>query len=230
MITYLSIGGRDTLDFGVRISGENTFESPRRSVEEVSVPGRSGNLILDNGCFENIEVKYPAFIAENFKENMRAFRNFLSSLRGYQRLEDTYHPEYYRMACFSDALSPKMLPLNVAGTFDLVFNCKPQRWLKTGEEKKADISSIYNPTLFNAKPMIRLYGTGALVIGDYTLVVDNLYPKAYIDIDCDLMNAYWEGTNYNRYVSGAFPELVPGDNAISWAGSSFEIIPRWWEV
>jgi len=230
MITYLSIGGRDTLDFGVRISGENTFESPKRSVEEVSVPGRNGNLIIDNGCFENIQVKYPAFICENFKENMRAFRAFLSSLKGYQRLEDTYHPEYYRMACFSESLAPTMQPLNVAGTFDIIFNCKPQRWLKVGEESTTDPTSVYNPTLYNARPMIRLYGTGTLTIGDYTLVVDSLYPKAYIDIDCDLMNAYWESTNYNRYVSGAFPELVPGDNTISWSGSSLEIIPRWWEV
>ena len=227
-MNYLTIGGIQTTDFGVWISGENTFQSPERDVSEISVPGRNGLLFIDNGRYGNVDITYPALIKD--ARMMEAFRSFLGSLRGYQRLEDTYHPEEYRKAVFKDGIVPQMTPLNIAGLFDLTLNCKPQRWLKSGEQKYTSPAILRNPTLFNAKPKIRLYGKGALTIGDYTLTVSNDYPKNYIDIDCDLMNAYWGTTNYNNYVSGSFPELVPGNNSISWAGSSFEIQPNWWTL
>lgn len=229
-MNYLIIGGVQTTDFGVWISGENTYQSPARDVKEVTVPGRNGSLFIDNGRFSNVDIKYPALIKDS--RNLEAFRGFLGSLKGYKRLEDTYHPDEYRMAVFKEGVVPKMTPMNIAGNFDLSLNCKPQRWLKVGEEKITITTSgtLRNPTRFNSKPMIRLYGKGTLVIGDYSLIVANDYPKEYIDIDCDLMNAFWGTTNYNNYVSGSFPELVPGDNTITWSGTSLEIVPKWWTL
>lgn len=231
-MNFLTIGKKSTEEFGVWISGDGTFGSPERDVEEVSVDGRDGTLIIDNGRFSNIAVAYSAFIPNHFKGKMDGFRNYIGSLRGYQRLEDTYHPEYYRMACFSAGLEPKMTPLNRAGEFTIEFNCKPQRWLKSGERTISFGKSgvLNNPTLFDAKPKIRLYGKGTLTIGENSLKIDPLYPNDYIDIDCDLMNAYFGTLNFNNYVSGTFPVLVPGKNEITWTGTSLEITPNWWRL
>lgn len=229
-IGYLTIDRKSTRDFGVFISGDNTFSSPERDVEVVEVPGRNGNVILDNGRFKNIEVKYPAFIRADFARDMAGFRNFIGSLTGYKRLEDSYHPDVYRMACFSAGLEPDVIPKNIAGEFDITFNCKPQRWLKSGEKTFSFTTSgsLRNPTYFPAKPFIRAYGTGTLTVGSYELEIDSLYPNGYIDIDCDLMNAYYGSLNYNNYVSGDFPVLEPGETDITWDGSSLEITPHWW--
>ena len=132
----LTFDGQSSGDYGVYITGEAVYNAPARDVEMVTIPGRNGQLALDKGRFENIEVSYPAGIfADNeadFAQAVSDFRNFLASRSGYCRLEDDYNPNEYRMAVYKSGLEvdPKLLR---AGEFDIVFNCKPQRWLKDGE-------------------------------------------------------------------------------------------------
>lgn len=230
-MNFLTINGKSTADFATWISGDGTFGSPERDVEEITVPGRNGSLLIDNGRYNNIEVSYDAFILKDFDVNMAGLRNYIGSLTGYQRLEDTYHPDVYRMASFTAGFEPKMAFYNRAGEFTIKFNCKPQRWLKEGEKATTITTSgaMLNPTLFNAKPLIRAYGTGTITIGDYSLVISDDYTAgSYLDIDCEIMNAYYDSTNYNNYISGDFPELEPGENTITFTGTSLEITPRWW--
>lgn len=131
----LIFGGIDTADYGVWITGEGTFAAPERDVEVVSVPGRNGDLIVDNGRWKNIKVTYPAFIPNAFDDLIGPFRSAICKKRGYQRLEDTYHPDEFRMAAFSSGLTPKISgSFNRTGDFDITFNCKPQRFLKSGED------------------------------------------------------------------------------------------------
>ena len=126
-------GGVDFAENGVWLSGSGTFSAPQRDVTMVSVPGRNGDLIIDNGKWNNITVTYPCFIRDNFDQNMAAFRSLMCSKLGYQKLEDSYHPDEYRLGAFSEGLFPTMRQRNKGGEFDVVFNCKPQRFLKSGE-------------------------------------------------------------------------------------------------
>lgn len=134
MKNYLMFGGLKSLDYFVWIDGGGTYGAPRRSVEYVSVPGRNGDLIIDGGKWDNIEITYNAFIPKKFPQKINDFRMAMCRKIGYQRLEDTYHPDEYRLASFEGALEPVTTQWNRGGTFDLVFNCKPQRYLKSGEE------------------------------------------------------------------------------------------------
>ena len=132
----LTFDGETAASFGVQILGKGTFNAPKRDVEMIAIPGRSGDLALDKGRFENIEVKYPARLiadsTEDFADAISAFRNFLCSRKGYCRLSDDYNPDEYRMAVYSRGLEADVDVLK-AGKFDIVFDCKPQRWLKSGE-------------------------------------------------------------------------------------------------
>lgn len=135
MRNSLIFGGINSADYDVWISGTNTFSAPERDVEYVSVPGRNGDLIIDNGRWNNIKITYPAFIMHGFESKIDEFRAALLKKKGYQRLEDTYHPDEFRLASFSYGLNPENIaPFLKSGEFDLVFNCKPQRFLKSGEE------------------------------------------------------------------------------------------------
>ena len=122
---------------------------------------------------------------------------------------------------------------NQAGTATIVFECKPQRFLKTGETPVAIESgeSILNPTGFDAYPLIQVIGTsGVLMINDSTITFSSI--DSYTMLDCELQDAYKETTNKNSTVSGTFPVLKPGSNTISWTGniSSVIIAPRWWTI
>lgn len=230
MIQTLTIGGRNLADFGVYISGEGTYNAPERSITEEIVPGRNGSLIIDNGRYQNIEVSYPAFIIRDFPRNMAGLRSYLASLRGYSRLEDSYHPDEYRMAALSGGIDVQTSGyMNREGQFTLTFNCKPQRFLRSGEYAIPVTSgaTVYNPTLFDAKPLIRVYGKGSITVNGETMEWSG--SSEYVDIDCDIQDCYYMGANMNNYVTGDFPVLSPGDNVIAFTGStSVRITPRWW--
>lgn len=128
----LIFGGLNSSDFGVWISGEGTYNAPERSYESISVPGRNGDLIIDNGKWNNIVVTYPAYIEAGFKDKFADFRAAFCRLTGYQTLEDTYHPDEYRMGMFINGLTVEPGQFSRDGRFEISFNCKPQRFLKSG--------------------------------------------------------------------------------------------------
>lgn len=179
MQNSIIFGGIDSADYGIYISGEGVFNAPKRVVEMVAVPGRNGAVAVDQGYWENIEVTYPAF---NYEEDMASFcqalsdfRNALVSQRGYQRLSDTFHPDEYRMAVFSDGIEIKPVMYNTAANFDIVFNCKPQRWLTSGEDEvtveTGDV--VTNPTLYDASPLLMVEGYGAIDFNGYEIRLKN---------------------------------------------------------
>lgn len=195
----LSFDGESLRSYGVYISGEATFNAPAREVEMISIPGRSGQLALDKGRFENIEVTYPAGIyadtEEDFAEAVSELRNFLCSRSGYCRIEDDYNPNEFRMGIYKSGLevTPALLK---AGEFDLVFDCKPQRWLKSGEDEieVQDGDTITNPTLFESSPLLEVEGYGALTVNGSEIKLTN-----------DLLGVYTirEAVSYsiNPYIS-----------------------------
>ena len=230
--------GKSLADFGVHVSGDSVFTAPERVYETVEVPGRNGSLHIDGGRFNNITLKYPAFILGDFKANTSAFRNFMLSRIGEKRIEDTYHPEEFRLGVYKGPLDFEAIMLEGAN-FDIEFECTGERFLKEGEVPRQFTSTgkIFNPTYFPSKPLIRVYGHGTLGIGSNTIII-NQHPYNYIDIDCKLMDAYFEATNCNKYVSLNIPagrsyvELDAGLNGISLGSGITKVIvwPKWWMV
>lgn len=235
MRSYLVFNNTNLLDFGVHISGESTFNAPVRSISYQTVPGRDGSLIIDNGRFENVSVTYPAYIAEHFHTNIRRLRDYLSSVRGYARLEDSYHPDVFYMAAYADGINVKTSGrYSTEGQFDITFTRKPQRFLKDGERTYAFTAdgSLYNPTLFDAKPLIRIYGAGTVGVGGVDITFDGA--TAYVDVDSDLQDAFCGATNCNSHITlnpNKFPLLSPGTNGVTVGNASrVEIAPHWYHL
>lgn len=234
-MNYLTYDGELSSDYGVFISGTGTFTRPQRERSFQSVPGRSGDLVYDEGRYPNIKVTYPCFIRRDFEDRYRDFMNALNTHTSYARLQDTYHPDEFRLAIPSGTAAPTTGPWNHSGKFALEFNCKPQRFLTSGETVvtlTAD-GSIWNPELTDAQPLIRVYGTGTLGIGSDSLTIGS-HGKAYMDIDCALMDAYCGAYNLNSYLTlsaDEFPVLGAGTTNITLDGiTSVEITPRWWRL
>ena len=134
----LTFDGISLKEYGVYISGEAVFDSPTREVEMITIPGRNGSFALDKGRFNNITVTYPAGIyATNeteFAEKVSTLRNLLASRKGYCRLTDEYNPDEFRLGVYKAGLELDPTHYNEAGRFELSFDCKPQRFLFSGEE------------------------------------------------------------------------------------------------
>ena len=235
MRNYLTFGGEDSRDYGVYLTGSGVFNAPGRAYEEIVIPGRAGLFLGKDKRFENIEVTYPCFIYANYKEQISRFRNMLMSRTSYVRLMDSYHPDEFRLAVCSGPIDIEPTMKLDAGSFDLTFNCMPQRYLLSGEETFTFTSTDYleNPTPYVARPLIRVYGTGYIGL-HATVYVDEAPSAGYTDIDCDIMEAYVGSTSRNRFIrplNKDFPTLYPGSNRVYISGfSKVEITPRWWIV
>jgi len=232
---YFIFGGVNSLDFGVILQEAPVESLPEPENEYVSVPGRNGDLLRPGGRWKNIKVSYSGAIVTNFAENFGALRQRMLSQAGYQRLEDTLHPEWYRMAALSGGVDPALTPYNRAGTFALTFSAKPQRYLKTGETpiQVETGQTLHNPWM-PALPLIRVTGNGdgQLVVGSSTITITGL--EGGITIDSDTQNAYDDARNLNNSISvvGGFPTLSTGKTAVSFSGgiTAVQITPRWWTI
>lgn len=181
----LNFGGIDSRDYGVYITGEAVYNAPVRDVEMITVPGRNGAYALDRGRFENITVTYPAGMMEgtaaDFADNISDFRNALAALTGYQRLTDDYNPAEYRQAVYTGGLEVEAATGHNAGEFEIVFECKPQRFLTSGEDEIAVTSgdTVTNPTLFDSHPLLAVTGYGTINIGGGDITLANV-PIGYV--------------------------------------------------
>lgn len=232
---YFTFGDLCSRDYNILLDGSGTVGAPERDVQTVSVPGRSGDLHLDNGRWKNTSLSYRCVMIRDFERQFAAFRAKLLATRGYCRLMDTIHPEEYRLAAFLAALEPETIPYNRAGAFTLTFDCKPQRFLRAGERaiRLGSPGVLANPTCFEALPLITVYGSGAgrLAVGGVTLAINSI--SGYLVLDSDTQNAYKGTENKNAAISGQdFPTLPAGDTAVSWSGgiTAVEIVPRWWRL
>ena len=173
----LSFDNVSSRTYGVYITGEAVYNAPEREVEMISIPGRNGQFALDKGRFENIEVTYPAGIfAQNetdFANAISDFRNFLCSREGYVRLTDEYNPNEYRMAIYKSGLEVEPAMLR-AGEFEITFDCKPQRFLTSGETASTVSSggTLANPTLFESSPLIEAEGYGTIGFNGYEIKIN----------------------------------------------------------
>lgn len=234
MMNYLTFGKINTKNFNAFVSGESTFVTAERDIEVIPIPGRNGTLSVDNGRFHNISIVYPCFIVDSFRANYDALRAAFLSESGYNKLIDTYDPDHYRRARCTAAIDPEMTQLNRHGKFDLAFDCDPRRFLVSGDKivTFSANGSIKNPTLYNALPFIRAYGTGYFEISGVRVTITSA--STYTDIDCELQEAYKGSTNCNGNITlnnGEFPKLIPGVNQVTISGlSRIELSPRWWTI
>lgn len=215
------------------------YTVPRRKQSAISVPGRNGDLLLQQQAYSNYIQAYDVYLSgpcngSKMPEVAQAVAAWLN-VGGYRKLVDDYTPGSYRMAFFQGPLELENT-LNLYGRATIEFNCKPQRFLDSGDTAQTVSASggkITNPTAYNAKPLITVYGSGAAIlqVGEYVCTLAAI--DGSITLDSDTENAYKGVTNLNSQVTiPEFPELVPGDNDITWTGgiTSVEIIPRWWTL
>lgn len=134
-VNYFIYNGHSSEEFNIKVEKWPNLEVPTRVVEKVSVPGRNGDLLLDTGAFSNVEMEYEIYFnakKEGFFEISKDILRWLLSSRGYLRLEDSYDPDIYRMALLADQERLKDF-MGYMGRTTVKFDCKPQRWLKSGE-------------------------------------------------------------------------------------------------
>ena len=229
------LDGIDARSAGIQLQAPIEFSEAIPVVEAQTIPGRNGDLIFYTGSYENRSGSASCFcLQEDVEKAISSAGRFLMGKKGYRRLETSDDPEHYWLARVEN--SPQIaMRLRTLAPFEIGFDCKPQRFVKAGENVVVFTS---NGSLFNqygqvALPFITLYGQGAglLTIGDCVVDVKSLDGTLYLD--SDTQNAYNELGNQNLNINApVFPVFGDGEMPISFSGGieRVEIIPRWWEL
>lgn len=232
-----------------------SYEFPQSDFISNHIPGRNGDIIVNTGSYKNVNRSYSIVAVfkpnTNFIQNATAIVKWLTSAKGYARLEDSYEPDYYRLAIFTDQGSLQNI-YNEATAIDVNFNCKPERYLKIG-----DVESVFdkynnseiNPTNYTAKPeLIFPYSANEEYVFKFT---DSITDKEYgvkikpmdisttIYVDCVDMECYYIDENNKRIscnknieLSDDFPTISPyAQLHVDIPENYYETIkikPRWW--
>lgn len=227
--------GTSSQDLHALVQTAPEYEFPEKDYSVTHVEGRNGDIVIDTGSWQNVPRTYNLAIDTrkiSYAEVASKLVQWLHSASGYARLEDSYEPDFYRMAMYKDSGSISNI-YSKAGQIEISFDCKPQRYLKSGE-----VSDLFtfnteyrNPTDFPSKPKIVVHGSGSgtIKIGSYEITIFNILDG--MTVDCEIQDTYKNDINCNSRVSIAeYPKIIAGNNMISMSGgvTSIEITPRWW--
>ena len=229
------LDGRDARSAGIYLQAPIEFSEAVPVVEAQTIPGRNGDLIWETGSYENRSGSASCFcLQKDVEKAISSAGRFLMGKKGYRRLETSDDPAHYWMARVEN--SPQIaMRLRTLAPFEIGFDCKPQRFVKDGENSVVFTSSgsLFNQYGQIASPFITLHGQGAgrLTIGDCVVEVKALDGLLYLD--SDTQNAYNNNGNQNMNINAPlFPVLGDGEIPIAFSGGieRVEIIPRWWEL
>ncbi len=236
-LPYFMYKGRRSIDYGLIIKKKSIYKGSQRDVTFVNVPGRDGDLIIDNGRYKNTTITYELAVVNgltpwSFAELAQILRSWLIPNTGYFKLWDTYDKQHFRYAAFNGDVNIEQ-ELNDLGAVSLDFNCKPHRYAVEGQNVITMESGgdLYNGEAVSSEPYIKIYGSGdiTLTVNSETFVLEDV--SGSIEIDSELMDVFKGSTLMNgSMMSTSFPVLQPGMNTISWTGGSvskIEIVPRW---
>lgn len=241
VVTFNNISS-ESLGLVIQFIPSYTF--PEKEYQTINIPGRNGDLVLDKGSYRNTERTYSfAKVFENgqtFVSEANKIVAWLHSAKGYARLEDTYEPDYYRMAMYRSGGELSNF-YDTATVLDVTFECKPQKYLKKGdiEVAKSDGDKIPNEQSYDASPVISFHvdanKTASIAIEDCEIQVGPFTEAKDIIVDCENKECYYGNTLYNQYlklINGKFPVLVANTiNTIHISNASnVKIKPRWWTL
>lgn len=231
-IIYNGTNSHDVADLVITELPEMVI--PEERVTFTDVPGLSGSLTQTQGTdvYHDRTLAVECYLRQPTADNIDKVAAYF---RGAGKLYLPNRPDgYYEARVINQISFRKILRGRSPRSFTVNFRCKPLFRLYSGETEQtisASGASINNPSTVQAKPKITIAGSGdiTLMVGG-TQIVELTGIEEGIVLDSEIQEAYWGETLQNSKMSGPFPALKPGANAISWSGgtvTSVKITPRW---
>ena len=229
MTDYFIWNGVDCRTKGIHVSELPPITIPLERSKQTNVPGRPGSLtqlegddvyddmILTATCFIADPAQIPAIAAWLKGKGTVTFANRTGG--------------HYIARIANQIPFEKVLRGNPHCSFAVNFRCYPF-WY---QENVSDVTittsgdTITNPGSVYSEPLITVYGSGNITLMVGTTIVELTNVSSSIVLDCALKEAYKGTTLMNDHMSGDFPVLKPGLNAVSWSGNVTRIVikPNW---
>ncbi len=229
MQDYFLWNGVDCRTYGIHVSEQPPITIPVERSTQTNVPGRPGSLtqlegedvyddmILTATCFISDPAQIPPVAAWLKGSGTVTFANRMGG--------------YYKARIANQIPFEKVLRGNPHCTFAVNFRCYPFFYADSVADITVTTSGtvITNPGSIYSEPRITVYGSGDITLIVGTTIVELSDVSSSIVIDSALQEAYKGSALQNQKMSGDFPVLKPGANAISWTGAVTRVVvrPNW---
>ena len=216
-------------EYGIHVTAQPSNICPSERVTFTNVPGRSGSLttLEADDVYDDFILPVECTVAD-----LSRLPEICTWLRGDGRLQLAARPGgFYHARVANQIEFTKILRNHENRAFTVNFRCQPFWYQENVPEITVTTSGTFitNPGSVYSEPVITVYGSGeiTLMVGMTIVELDGITDS--ITLNTPLMEAYNGAASMNGNMSGDFPVLAPGANAISWTGevTYLKVQPNW---
>ena len=229
MNDYFIWNGVKSTDYGIHVSEHPPITLPAERSTQTNVPGRPGSLTTLEGedVYDDLLLTCTCFVSD-----MSRITEIGRWLKGGGTVIFANRPGgYYKARIANQIPFERILRGNPHCSFSVNFRCYPFWYAEDSQEITLTTSGqfITNPGSVYAEPVITVYGSGTITLMVGATIVELEDIDGSIIIDSVLQEAYQGTTLMNEHMTGEFPVLKPGANAISWTGTVTKVViqPNW---
>ena len=197
---------------GLIICKEPPISSPKKRIKEIVIDGRDGTIVEELGYEPYIK---PVEIGITQKANLNDILSYFSG--DGDLILNCENDKYYKASIYNQIDLEKLIRYR---TGKIEFYCQPFKY-KVSDDFVVVTNSVINSGNIYSKPIIRLEKQNTSTIDitingvrfKYTFDTND----TYVEIDCEEMEAKYEGINRNRKleIGFEFPKLKVGTNTIT---------------
>jgi predicted phage tail component-like protein len=197
---------------------------PERDMELIPVQGRDGYLTNDLGSYRSAIKTVECTIRD-----LSDIDYICNWLDGDGDVIFSNEPTKVYKAVIKNQIEFSKI-IREFHSFIIQFECQPHKYMATNDVITLTTSpaTINNIGMINSKPVIKIYGTGTIVItiNGHSIMMNNVVTS--VTLDSDIENAFSSAGNMNNDMTGEFQDLIPGVNTISWTGTvtKVEVTPN----
>lgn len=217
-------------DFGIYIANTPTIASPERKVSFIAMPGRSGTLRYDEDAYDDITISLNCGIMGNVNDKVEKIKTWLFE-SAESDLVFSFSSDKKYMAQVVNRIDFE-LPLRQIGSFVILFHCRPFQYsvMNIPLSIVSSNTNLINIGSVKSQPIIEVYGSGdaEIKIGEDSFKLKNISERLFVN--SELQEVYSQDfKNLNSIMEGEFPQLIVGDNNISWTGNITKLLitPNW---
>ena len=229
MNDWFSWNGVKCTEYGLHVLEQPPITIPAERATFTNIPGRPGSLTTLEGddVYDDLILTAQCMISD--PSNIRTIASYL---KGSGKVAFANRSGGFYFARIVNQISfEKILRGNPHRSFAVNFRCQPFWYPENVPEETLTVSTslLNNPGSVYSEPTITVYGSGEITLMVGTQIVELTDIEDSITLNTPLMEAYKGDLSMNSCMSGEFPVLNPGANAISWSGNvtKVEVQPNW---
>ena len=231
-----TFNGQSLLSLGGRIVQPPVHTVARRSTERVKLYGRSGDEIIDNESYDNVDFSLKIALLPHLTQRTAhdlayAVIDWLAPLQnGYYVYTDTCNPGYFTKAVLTN-IDEIRRDLRTLLTATLKFSREPYWYSDAGAVAIATTNgrlTLTNPEAYAAEPVIKITYTGTassnygfrlwinnVMLSYNEITVGGFTPEQYLD---GVAKQHYKLSDGQKiYLSNLLPPDIPAASASSYA-------------